>query len=100
MRMGARRRCLFDEGRICEGELHTGLILRTNIANEKIELKTNKSGMLPGHIAGLYGRDECHLDLDRLAVFSHARMIHAEVVGVDRTKKEVGMSKSKWMVLI
>ena len=29
--------------------------------------------MLPGHIAGLYTRAECHIDLNRLARFAKAR---------------------------
>jgi len=32
------------------------------------DVETPYSGMLPGHVAGFYTREECHLDLDRLAV--------------------------------
>ena len=32
------------------------------------DVETPYSGMLPGHVAGFYSREECHLDLDRLAV--------------------------------
>jgi hypothetical protein len=34
------------------------------------DIETPYSGMLPGHVAGFYTREECHLDLDRLAVFA------------------------------
>ncbi len=37
------------------------------------------SGMIPGHVAGVYSREECHLDLARLARFAGAVFIHAEV---------------------
>jgi len=33
---------------------------------------TPYSGMLPGHIAGFYCHDECHIDLRRLANFAQA----------------------------
>lgn len=45
---------------------------------------TPYSGMLPGYVAGHYGYDEVHIDLDRLAVFAGARFICAEVTGIDR----------------
>ena len=45
--------------------------------------------MLPGHVAGFYTRDECHIDLGRMAVFARARLIHAEATGVDRETKQV-----------
>ena len=32
------------------------------------DVETPYSGMLPGHVAGFYTREECHLDLGRLAV--------------------------------
>ena len=45
---------------------------------------TPYSGMLPGYVAGHYGYDDVHIDLDRLAVFAGARFICAEVTGIDR----------------
>jgi selenide,water dikinase len=45
--------------------------------------------MLPGHIAGLYTRDQCHIDLIRLARFAKAQIIHAEAIGVDTAQKLV-----------
>lgn len=43
------------------------------------DVDTPYSGMLPGHIAGVYTRDECHIDLQRLVRFANARLIQAEV---------------------
>jgi selenide,water dikinase len=53
------------------------------------DLATPYSGMLPGVIAGLYTRDEAHIDLLRLTRAMGARLIHAEAVGLDRDKKQV-----------
>ena len=35
---------------------------------------TPYSGMLPGHMAGFYTRDECHIDLRKLANFAQAQL--------------------------
>lgn len=53
------------------------------------DVETPYSGMLPGHIAGQYSRDECHIDLVRLAAFAGARLIHAEASGLDLAGKRV-----------
>jgi selenide,water dikinase len=53
------------------------------------DLETPYSGMLPGVIAGLYTRDEAHIDLVRLTKAMDARLIHGEAIGIDREKKEV-----------
>ncbi len=53
------------------------------------DLETPYSGMLPGVIAGLYTRDEAHIDLLRLTTATGARLIHAEAVGLDRAQKQV-----------
>ncbi len=47
------------------------------------EIHTPYSGMLPGHVAGHYDRDEMHIDVARLARFAEARLIPAEVTGLD-----------------
>ena len=47
------------------------------------------AGMLPGHIAGVYSKEECHLDLLRLARFARVRYIVAEVDEIDYTNKRV-----------
>ncbi len=44
---------------------------------------TPYSGMLPGHIAGFYSYDECHIDLQRLANFAQAQLYIDRVVGLD-----------------
>jgi len=53
------------------------------------DLETPYSGMLPGCIAGLYTRDDIHIDLLRLAAATGARLIHAEAIGLDRANKRV-----------
>lgn len=47
------------------------------------------SGMLPGHIAGHYTRDELEIDLVRLARFAGARVILGRAVGLDADTKTV-----------
>jgi selenide,water dikinase len=56
------------------------------------DLETPYSGMLPGVIAGLYTRDEAHIDLLRLTTATGARLIHAEAVGLDRAQKQVRLA--------
>jgi pyridine nucleotide-disulfide oxidoreductase family protein len=50
---------------------------------------TPYSGMLPGHLAGTYKRDEIHIDLERLARAAGARLILDEAVGFDRAARRV-----------
>lgn len=45
------------------------------------------SGMLPGYIAGKYTREEMHIDLERLARMSGARLVHTVASGLDRSSK-------------
>ncbi|MDO9525822.1 MAG: selenide, water dikinase SelD [Gemmobacter sp.] len=47
------------------------------------------TGMLPGHIAGHYGRADLMIDLVRLARFAGARVILGRVAGIDRTNRMV-----------
>lgn len=53
------------------------------------ELATLYSGMLPGVVAGLYAREEAHIDLARLAAMTGTHLIHAEAIGIDRAGKRV-----------
>ncbi|MBD2445840.1 FAD-dependent oxidoreductase [Nostoc sp. FACHB-152] len=50
---------------------------------------TPYSGMLPGHIAGLYSHDECHIDLRKLANFAHAQLYIDKVIGLDLNNHKV-----------
>jgi selenide,water dikinase len=45
--------------------------------------QTPYSGMLPGHVAGLYTHDECHIDLRPLAEFTQAQLLIDRVTGLD-----------------
>jgi selenide, water dikinase len=53
------------------------------------DLETPYSGMLPGYVAGLYSKQACHIDLQRLARAGALRVIHAEAVGLDRRSKRL-----------
>jgi len=53
------------------------------------DLHTPYSGMLPGHVAGLYTKDECHIDLAKLARWANVRLIYAEVDGLSRDQKTI-----------
>jgi selenide,water dikinase len=50
---------------------------------------TPYSGMLPGHLAGTYKRDEIHIDLERLARACGAGLILDQAVGFDRAARRV-----------
>src|SRR5574340_926844 len=47
------------------------------------------SGMLPGFISGHYTREQCHIDLRRLASFVGARLYHDEATGLELGAKQV-----------
>jgi selenide, water dikinase len=47
------------------------------------------SGMLPGQVAGIYQRRETHIDLAALAERTGARLIQAEVDGIDLSARSV-----------
>ncbi|ALF55869.1 pyridine nucleotide-disulfide oxidoreductase [Nostoc piscinale CENA21] len=50
---------------------------------------TPYSGMLPGHIAGLYSYDECHINLSRLADLAHAHLYIDQAIGLDLENRQV-----------
>lgn len=52
-------------------------------------IDTPYSGMLPGHIAGVYSRDQCHINLQRLANFAQAQFCIDRVVGLDLINHKV-----------
>ncbi|RCJ39491.1 pyridine nucleotide-disulfide oxidoreductase [Nostoc punctiforme NIES-2108] len=51
--------------------------------------ETAYSGMLPGHIAGLYSHSECHIDLRPLANFAQAQLYIDTVVALDLKNNKV-----------
>ncbi len=55
--------------------------VRTTLVTRDVH--TPYSGMLPGHIAGHYGLDECHIDLRPLANLAGARIYHRAATGID-----------------
>lgn len=50
------------------------------------DVMTPYSGMLPGHVAGNYTKEECHIDLIKLARFAKARVVHATACGIEGGK--------------
>lgn len=56
------------------------------------DLHTPYSGMLPGYIAGHYTYDEAHIDLLPLAHYAGARVIHAEVDGLDAARRQISIA--------
>lgn len=59
------------------------------------DMETPYSGMLPGHVAGLYSRQECHLDLNVLARFAGIRLVHATAVGLDLEHRRVLLGEGR-----
>ena len=53
------------------------------------DVQTPYSGMLPGHVAGLYTFDESHIDLRPLAQFAGARLYRDEMIGLDAAERQV-----------
>jgi selenide, water dikinase len=47
------------------------------------------SGMLPGHLAGIYSFTECHTDLHQLTQFAGAEFILDEAIALDLIKNQV-----------
>src|SRR5262249_54557594 len=45
-----------------------------------------------GVVAGLYGVEEAHIDLVRLAAVTGTRLVHAEAIGLDREHKRVALA--------
>ncbi|MBD2022526.1 selenide, water dikinase SelD [Leptolyngbya sp. FACHB-36] len=50
---------------------------------------TAYSGMLPGHVAGFYSHEECHIDLRVLTQFAGAQLYVDRVVGLDLQNNRV-----------
>ncbi len=51
--------------------------------------ETAYSGMLPGHVAGFYRREDCHIDLSHLAQFAKAEFLVDQAIGLDLKSNQV-----------
>jgi selenide,water dikinase len=51
--------------------------------------ETPYSGMIPGHIAGIYDHESCHIDLRALTQFSQVRLVIDEAIGLDLINNQV-----------
>lgn len=47
------------------------------------------SGMLPGHVAGFYDYDECHIDLRSIAEFAGCQILVDRAIAIDFSKNRV-----------
>lgn len=59
-------------------------------------VQTPYSGMLPGHVAGLYSYDETHIDLRSLAEFAGAKLIVERAIGLDTKHNRVICTNSQF----
>ena len=67
-----------------------------------VRVESPYSGMLPGHVAGHYSFEECHIDPGGLARFARARLIRDEAIGLDRAGRFVlcrGHPPIRWDLL-
>jgi selenide,water dikinase len=55
-------------------------------------LMTPYSGMLPGHVAGFYSRDDMHIDLERLARVAGVTLVPGAATGIDRSAKRLAVA--------
>lgn len=53
------------------------------------DIHTPYSGMLPGLVAGQYGREQAHIDLRPLCRFAGARLYHDAVEGIDLEQRRL-----------
>ncbi len=61
--------------------------VRLTLITDAVE--TPYSGMLPGYVAGLYQRQECHIDLRPLAAWAGVQLIVDRAVGLDLVQQHV-----------
>ena len=54
-----------------------------------LSIDTPYSGMLPGHIAGFYTHQQCHINLQRLANLAQAEFYIDEVINLDLQNNQV-----------
>ena len=57
------------------------------------QVETPYSGMLPGHVAGAYTREDMHIDAAPLSRFAGARLYHDEMTGLDPARRRVLCAK-------
>jgi selenide, water dikinase len=50
---------------------------------------TPYSGMLPGYVAGVYSRSDCHIDLRSLCQFAGAQFYRSTAIGLDLAQQQV-----------
>lgn len=70
------------------------------VANVEITLiseaeQTPYSGMLPGHVAGLYSYEECHIDLRSLCKFAGARFVIDRAIALNLEQRRVFGSQTE-----
>ena len=53
------------------------------------DILTPYSGMIPGYVAGIYTKEECHIDLVVLGNFAQAVFIKGEACGIDSVNQAV-----------
>src|SRR4051794_29141573 len=58
-------------------------------------LRTPYSGMLPGHVAGLYPRCAIEIDLPALAARAGATIVHGEATGYDVAARRVRLGSGE-----
>lgn len=61
--------------------------LRMTLVTDR--LVTPYSGMLPGHVAGLYSHSDMHIDLERLARVSGVALVRSAANRIDRANRKV-----------
>ncbi len=64
--------------------------LRATLVTDR--LLTPYSGMLPGHVAGIYSFADMHIDLGRLARVTDTALVDSPAVAIDRSVKTVQLA--------
>ena len=59
--------------------------------------KAPYSGMLPGHVAGAYTREEMHIDLRALADAAGTQLVIDQVTGWCQEKREIRLASGEFL---